>query len=121
MKLIEIPQELLVTILKYLEVKDLGKIASVCTFLRDISSQNSIWKDKLQSFSNIGQVSTPHKKLVKIFNLLMNNKKNPGFFGGYCAGHADVKELVLKSPQLKDGLSESTIKEITENNNFMRS
>ncbi|WP_182925207.1 hypothetical protein, partial [Legionella taurinensis] len=108
------------TILKLLDVKDLGKISSVCVLLRDLASSSLVWKDKLQSLSGINKFSLHPKQLVQGYFEAMS-QTNEGFFKGYSRVHSDFKNLILKTDKLKDKLSEETVKEISETNSYILS
>ncbi|HAT8858657.1 TPA: hypothetical protein JBE16_14375 [Legionella pneumophila subsp. pneumophila] len=117
MKLIELPQDLLIITLKFLDVKDLGKISSVCILLRNLASSNLVWQEKLQEFSGINKFSLHPKQLVRGYFEAMS-ETNEGFFKGYSMVHSDIKNLILKTPKLKEKLSEETVKEISETNSY---
>ncbi len=117
MKLIELPQDLLITTLKFLDVKDLGRISSVCILLRDLASSNLVWQEKLQSLSGINKFSSHPKQLVEGYFEAMS-RTNEGFFKGFSKAHSDLKNLILKTPKLKEKLSEEAVKEISETNSY---
>lgn len=118
MRLVELPQDLLITILKFLDVKDLGTISIVCATLRNLASSNLVWQEKLQSLSEINKFSLHPKQLVKGFFETMS-ETNEGFFIGLGKTHPDLKNLILETPKLKEKLSKEVVKEISETNSYL--
>jgi hypothetical protein len=117
MKLNELPYELLINILKFIDIDHLRKLCVVCTLFNKVSSDTVLWKDKLSALSEIKNYSFHPKKIVEGYFTLIS-KTNDGFFIGYSHAHRDLKDLILKTPTIKNKLSVEAVKEITAINEF---
>lgn len=118
MKLLEFPKEILIEIIKYSDLNDLKRISLTCILLKNIALEESIWRDKLKSFSSLDNYFFHPKQLVESYATLIN-ETNEGYFVGCSMVHQDLKNLILKTPGLREKLSEKTVNEIIEINEFI--